>query len=508
MHEQVLIIGAGPTGLVLALWLTRLGVRVRILDKADGPGTTSRAFAVHARTLEFHDQMGIADDVAGAGSHARFLNIHFYRKLRARVPFGDFGSGLSQFPFILMLPQDEHERILGDHLKRQGVTVEWRTELLDFENNEEGIAARLKRADDLPETHEFAFLCACDGAHSTVREQLEVGFPGGTYDEIFYVADVVARGRLADREFHFTLTRIDFCGVFPLRGDNRLRLIGVVLPEARSASLITYQDIVPQVARTVDVTVEAVNWFSTYHVHHRIAGAFRRGRVFLLGDAAHIHSPAGGQGMNTGIGDAVNLSWKLAAVLQGRAGSALLDSYDPERRAVARRIVKTTDRIFAFQVSHYPGRHLVRWIFFTVWPSLMRLRLFSRLMFRTMSQIALNYRAGPLVEGRAGRVQGGDRLPWVASADGTSNFIPLRSLAWQVHVYGGASAEIRRLCDAHRLALYEAPWQQNFPAAGLRRDAVYLIRPDGYIAFAAAEQDAPALERFLAKPELRSRTVP
>ena len=124
---KVLIVGAGPTGLVLALWLIRLGIAVRIIDKADGPGTTSRAFAVHARTLEFHDQIGIAQDAVAAGDRTRFLNIHFYRRLRARVPFGDFGAGISPFPFLLMLPQDEHERILGDHLRRQGVAVEWRS---------------------------------------------------------------------------------------------------------------------------------------------------------------------------------------------------------------------------------------------------------------------------------------------------------------------------------------------------------------------------------------------
>jgi 2-polyprenyl-6-methoxyphenol hydroxylase-like FAD-dependent oxidoreductase len=160
---------------------------------------------------------------------------------------------------------------------------------------------------------------------------------------VFYVADVVASGTVANREVHFALTRDDFSGVFPLHGQNRLRIIGIVPSEVRSVAPITYDHIAPQVARTVDLNVETVNWFSTYHVHNRIAGSFRRGRVFLLGDAAHIHSRAGGQGMNTGIGDAVNLAWKLAAVLHGRAGTRLLDSYAPERSVVAHRIVATTD---------------------------------------------------------------------------------------------------------------------------------------------------------------------
>jgi len=449
--QPVLIVGAGPTGLVLALWLARLGVGVRLIDKADGPGSTSRAFAVHARTLEFYEQIGIAEPVIAAGDRMQVLNIHIGRKPYARVPFGNFGVGLSAYPFILMLPQDEHERILGEQLSRQGVEVEWRTELVDFSDEDDRVRTQLKRQDGAPQTCEAAFLCGCDGAHSLVREQLGAGFPGGTYDEIFYVVDVEAAGALANHEVHFALTKNDFCGVFPLHRNNRLRLIGVVPQEAQSRPHLAYDDVAPQVMRTVDLTVERLNWFSTYHVHHRIAGAFRRGRVFLLGDAAHIHSPAGGQGMNTGIGDAVNLAWKLADVLQGHAPDGLLNTYDAERRRVAERIVKTTDRIFAFQVARYPGRRLVRTGFFSLWPWLMRLPPFQRLMFRTMSQIVLNYRATSLSEGHAGRVQGGDRLPWVEVADGTPNFSLLRSLRWQVHVYGHAPAVIRSICRDHAL---------------------------------------------------------
>ena len=196
------------------------------------------------------------------------------------------------------------------------------------------------------------------------------------------------------------------------------------------------------------IDVERVNWFSTYHVHHRVADHFRKGRAFLLGDAAHIHSPVGGQGMNTGIGDAMNLAWKLAAVLHGRADASLLDSYEPERIAFARRLVATTDRAFTGVTS--PGaiaRRVRLHIVPLLLPLLFGFTAVRRLMFRTVSQTAVNYRASRLSEGRAGAVHGGDRLPWVKPTDdgAKDNFAPLTSLDWQVHVYGDASPEIRHV---------------------------------------------------------------
>jgi 2-polyprenyl-6-methoxyphenol hydroxylase-like FAD-dependent oxidoreductase len=177
MPEQVLIVGAGPTGLVLALWLTRLGIRPRLIDRADRPGTTSRAFAVHARTLEFYDQIGIAEQVIAAGDQMQVLNIHIRRKPIAQVPFGTFGGGLSAFPFILMLPQDEHEQLLGEQLQRQAVSVEWRPELAGFEERRESVRVVVRGPDGPPASCETAFLCGCGGAHSAVREHLGTGFP-------------------------------------------------------------------------------------------------------------------------------------------------------------------------------------------------------------------------------------------------------------------------------------------------------------------------------------------
>src|SRR6516164_3964866 len=344
----VLIIGAGPTGLVLALWLTRLGVRVRIIDKTADPGTTSRAVAIQARTLELYRQLDLASAVVEAGVKVAAANLWVGGANAARVPLGRLGQGFSPFPFALTYPQDAHERLLIERLDGLGVKVERRTELVRFEQQPEGVRAVLGRADGSEETCEAAYLAGCDGAHSTVREALAVGFPGGTYSGLFYVADVDAAGPAADGEIHVDLEEADFLAVFPLKGTGRLRLIGPVSWEPdREHRELTFDDVSPRAIRNLKLTIAGVNWFSTYHVHHRVAAKFREGRAFLLGDAAHVHSPVGGQGMNTGIGDAVNLSWKLAAVLNGGAPDSLLDTYEPERIGFARKLVATTDRVFA-----------------------------------------------------------------------------------------------------------------------------------------------------------------
>ena len=239
--------------------------------------------------------------------------------------FGAMGQGLSPFPYLVIFPQDEHERLLIDRLSETGIEVERRTELLGFEDDGERVRARLRRPDGTEEACEAAYLAGCDGAHSTVRDVLGIGFPGGTYTHVYYVADVAANGSVMDGELHVALDDTDFLAVFPMAGSGRARLIGTVREETQARrEPLAWQDVSPRMVERLSIQLERVNWFSTYHVHHRVADHFQQGRAFLLGDAAHIHSPVGAQGMNTGIGDAVNLAWKLAAVLHGRAGTPLL----------------------------------------------------------------------------------------------------------------------------------------------------------------------------------------
>jgi len=498
-NTGVLIVGAGPTGLVLALWLARLGIRVRIIDKTSEPGTTSRALAVQARTLEFYRQVGLADAVLSRGRKMTTINLWKRGQHVAHVVFGDMGRDLSPFPYALIYPQDEHERLLIDRLAETGVQIERQTELVAFEETAAGVRARLTRADGRTDTCDTGYLAGCDGARSAVRDGLRIGFPGGTYNHLFYVADVDARGTVMNGELHGALDATDFLIVFPLKDDGRARLIGTVRTDAeRQDGDLSWDDVSRRIIEWIRIDVQRVHWFSTYRVHHRVADQFRRGRTFLLGDAAHIHSPVGGQGMNTGIGDAVNLAWKLADVIHGRADASLLDSYEPERIAFARRLVASTDRAFQGVTTDRAIARYVRLnVVPAVAPAVFSFRAARRFMFRTISQIAVQYRDSSMSEGRAGDVHGGDRLPWVPpDENGLDNFTPLASLGWQVHVYGEATRSIRAACDERGLPLHVFRWRPAMGRAGLRSNAVYLIRPDGYVALASADVSGTAITSY------------
>jgi 2-polyprenyl-6-methoxyphenol hydroxylase-like FAD-dependent oxidoreductase len=563
-NHEVFIAGAGPTGLVTALWLRRLGVRVRIVDKADRPGTTSRAVAVQARTLELYRQVGLADDVLARGLDLGAVNLWVRGRHVGRAPFGDIGKGLSPFPFVLMYPQDEHETLLADHLARAGVTVERGVELLDFDERDGRVNLRTRDREGREREGQAAYLVGADGAHSTVRQRLGIGFPGGTYERVFYVADVKMRGPVADpgspdrsaglgwsHELHVALDDADLVAVFPLRGQGSARLIGTIRREAEGAAGLTWNDISHRAVERMRLTVDEVNWFSTYRVHHRVADQVRSGRAVLVGDAGHIHSPVGGQGMNTGIGDGINLAWKLAQVLSGQADARLLDSYEPERIAFARRLVATTDRAFTLVNRDGGLARLIRLgVVPRLLPGLTSRTAVRRFMFRAVSQTVINYRHSDLSAGHAGKVRGGDRLPWVPLVDvgaagdaagdvgaaagdvgvaaagagnvgaagepgGTpvhdrrpDNFAPLASLRWQVHVYGEAGDELRAAAERRGLPLHAFPWDARFEAAGLARDATYLIRPDGHVGLADPHARPETLERYLEALGLQQAPAP
>ena len=506
---DVLIVGAGPTGLVLALWLTRLRIRVRVIDKTTDPGTTSRAVVVQARILEQYDQLGLADAVVADGLPMTAVNLWAAGRKAARAPFGDLGAGLSPFPYALIYPQDEHERFLIAHLRAAGVDVERRTELVGFDDTGRGVRATLHGPDGSEQTCDAAYIAGCDGAHSRVRDVLAAGFPGGTYAHVFYVADVEATGPVMNRELHVALDAADFLAIFPLAASGRARLIGTVRAGAADPHrALAWEDVSKRIVERMHISVSRVNWFSTYQVHHRVASRFGKGRAFLLGDAAHIHSPVGGQGMNTGIGDAINLAWKLAAVLGDAAAPELLDSYEPERIRFARRLVATTDRAFTLvtrdgAIARFVRLHVAP----RVIPAAFALRASRRYLFGAISQIVVNYEDSTLSEGTAGNVKGGDRLPWIR-LDGEpgahrDNFAPLRTLDWQVHVYGEPGAEVARLCNDRQLPLRVFAWHREMRHAGLARNGLYLVRPDGYVALADRDARAATLRSYLDARRLR-----
>ena len=494
----MLVVGAGPTGLVLALWLTRLGVRVRVIDKAAEAGTTSRAIAVQARTLELYRQIGLADAVVTAAARVDAANLWVNGKRAARLVIGKMGAGVSPYPYFLSYAQDEHERLLVDRLAALGVKVERRTELKGLAQQPDGVRATLRDPEGREQICDVAYLAGCDGGHSSVRSAMGVSFPGSTYQGVFYVADVDARGPAVDGEIHVDIEDADFIAVFPLKAGGHVRLIGPLAADGTPAGReMTFDDIAKSAVSHLDLEMGRPNWFSTYHVHHRVASRFRDRRVFLLGDAAHIHSPVGGQGMNTGIGDAVNLAWKLAAVIRDGWNDRVLATYEPERIAFARRLVATTDRAFTFVTKRGRLARVVRTrVAPTVLSAAFRLPAMRRLMFRTVSQTVINYRDSALSSGEAGDIKGGDRLPWVTFADGSDNWKTLESVAWQAHVYGEATAIVREACDAAHVPLHVFPWNREAEEKGLSRGAAYVVRPDGYVGMANRVTERGAVAKY------------
>jgi hypothetical protein len=384
-----------------------------------------------------------------------------------------------------------------------GVAVERQTELVGYSDDGNGITARLRRPDGQEEECQARYLAGCDGARSLVRQTMGTGFPGGTYQQVFYVADMEGSGPAMNGALNVDLDDADFLAIFPLKGKGRARLVGTVRDErAEHPETLKFEDVSEHAIRQMKLEVRKVNWFSTYRVHHRVTDCFRKGRAFLLGDAAHIHSPAGGQGMNTGIGDAINLAWKLKAVLDGGATDALLDTYETERRAFAKKLVATTDKGFTLATAEGRIAAIVRTrLLPLVVPAVFGFAAARHYMFGAVSQISLEYRDSAISVGKAGDIHGGDRLPW-APVPGADNFDTIKQMTWQVHVYGTAGTALSAWCRMHAMPLKVFDWQAAHEKAGLAKDAFYLVRPDSYVALAHAAQHTEALDHYFARMEI------
>ena len=489
---DVLVVGAGPTGLMMACQLARRGVRVAIVDRHKGAAEQTRALAVHARTLEIYRWLGVADEALELGRKGDAINMWTLGRRMARLPFGDIGKGQSEFPYVLMLGQDDNERILGAKLRALGVEIQWRTELTAFTQHDDRVDATLRLPDGGTRTIAASWLAGCDGAKSPVRELSGIGFPGAPYEQVFFVADTVGTGSMVPGQLNVYLSEGGFHLFFPMRGEDRWRVIGILPRELAGREGVTFDDVVPSIRRHAgtDLAFSETLWFSTYRIYHRCAERFRDRRAFLLGDAAHIHSPAGGQGMNTGLQDAFNLGWKLAAVVQG-APDALLDSYAVERMPVAHRLLQTTDRAFMLAVSDTLTARMVRTrVVARVVALALRFEAFRQFAFRTVSQIGIAYPDSPLSQSIAtlpgGAPRAGDRFPYFDDV-----YARLDDTCFNLVVVGQpappTASALEGRVRVHTLATDRLP-----------APSFYLLRPDGHVGLVGATLDVDAVTRYLA----------
>ncbi|MBV8089701.1 MAG: FAD-dependent monooxygenase [Alphaproteobacteria bacterium] len=511
--ENVLIVGAGPTGLVLAHELTRDGVACRLIDKAAVRSAHSKAIAIHARTLETFQLMQIVDDFLAVGQPIDAIRLFGESDEIGHV---DLASTIpSRYPFVLSVPQNQTEQILEDRLAQRGVRVERGTELTHLEPRDGGVVTRL-RVDDQEQLAEFDWVMGCDGAHSRVRQALGIGFAGSTYPEHFLLADLRVAGGVDPTEARVWLHRDGVVALFPMPKD-RYRLVVADAP-----SEWTSEPTLRQCQELVEARVPGapalsdIGWSSMFRIHRREAAQFRQHRCFLLGDAAHIHSPVGGQGMNMGIQDAFNLAWKLSRVIRGVADPILLDSYEAERKPIDEAVIRQTDRATRLVAPHGGA---VRFLRDHMMSLLTRLPAVERRIGPALAGIAVDYRNSPIVEERAGglaEVLAGDRAPDVplARAEGGSVLQLYDLLAERRPVLldiGDPSERWPSVPGLHSIPLYHVAPTDSRQGALVDCDgevaahfgtapAAYLIRPDGYVGFHCRRRDvAAALPRYVSR---------
>ncbi len=512
METEVLIVGAGPTGLMLANQLARRGLRPMLIDRHPGPSLQTRALGVQARTLEIYAKLGLAQRAIELGRRGDGAHLWSQGRQIGAVSFGDAGDASTPYPYILVLGQDDNERIMGEKLREQGVSVQWNTELLAIEQHAAHAVATLKQPDGTMRKITAAWVAGCDGARSAVRTLNGIDFPGAPYEHVFFVADVTATGGMVAGEVNVYLWREGFHLFFPMRGTNHWRMVGIVPPQLREQEGLDFAAVTPSLRDEAGagLSIEACSWFSTYRIHHRAAARFRDRRCFLLGDAAHVHSPVGAQGMNTGLQDAYNLAWKLALVVQGWADAALLDSYQAERRPVAQRLLDTTDRAFRLVASDSPFAGLLRTqVLARIAAFAMRRPSVRRVAFRTVSQIGINYRRGPLsvetdqLPGKAPRA--GDRFPWMklqleAAGAVQDLFQALDDTCCNLLVFGRAPPPLPEMDGL--LRVHEIPVTAGNESEQARvhvpRSAFYLLRPDGHVGLCGRAVDAAAVRQYFA----------
>lgn len=554
---DVLIVGAGPTGLTMTCELLRRGITCRVLDKAAAPGMSSRAIGVQARTLEVFDRMGIMEDVLSKGVKIG-VKAFDHDTLLLHLKFRFLASDAIPYPFGLMLPQNMTEDLLIALLHKEGGAVERQKELTEIRQEAEGVVVTVHNLQDDSYTElRASWLIGCDGAHSRVRKAIGQAFEGSTYDEEYLLGDVDLDWQRSTEDVYVWMHREGQFAAFPLP-NNKWRLLATVPTtdgkDAPQSSVELLQRLMRERTGDSSTTISNPIWLSNFKINRRMVSSYRKGRVFLAGDAAHVHSPFGGQGMNTGIQDAFNLAWKLALVIKGKAPEALLDTYQQERLPIARKVLAETDqhtRIF------FANNRALRFLRDRVVIPLLNRGFVQRRMLWEASELGINYRNSPLTQTASGghaeqsgkkrwprhALRPGDRAPdgycvRLPHHDSTSFFQEFRETASQLVIFAGLShtetddAQIARIIqqvkdivgDEVKISLVvsqdksaeKLDWAETIlldpervlhTRYGASIPTLYFIRPDGYIGACYRLSEGKQLLEYLGQWFIQSKVA-
>jgi 2-polyprenyl-6-methoxyphenol hydroxylase-like FAD-dependent oxidoreductase len=539
---DVLVVGAGPTGLTLAAQLNRFGARFRIIDRAHDRAQESRALGVQARTLEILQQLGLGDSLVALGNKSAQVTIHVDGRAVASASLGDFAANDTRYPYILFVSQAETERLLLEHLTARGVRVERGVEFVDYEDDALGVSCQMRHGDGHEERLTVRYIAGCDGAHSTVRKRATIPFQGDAYLQDFMLGDVECDDSpdvpLAKGSIHPCVGGSGIAIFFPLGHPATWRVIAMSARSAEASGRrrgapdepLTDELSLAELQAAIDdatgggLRVHTPAWMTHFRLHHRQAAEYRRGRVFVVGDAAHIHSPVGAQGMNTGIQDAWNLGWKLPLVARGESIERLLDTYQEERWPVGRALLRYTDRAFSLVVRSLSPGKVSAWLRRTVpaqiLPLVLRSRQLRTLLFRFVSELDIAYRRSSAVrEGMPWLRRGpkaGDRLPEATLVTrGCEAFLHEQIAAPRFHlllcgpVDAWSARAVHDLLESYPLlAAHHLTTQGNgdhlvdatgdvLRLLGVSDAAQYLVRPDGHIAYRCAGHDLGGVDSYL-----------
>ena len=517
---DVLIVGAGPTGLMMACQLAKHKVSFRIVDKKESPSSYSGALVVHARSMEIFNQMGIAEKVMQEAIIANNIRIVFNGKETSRISLLNIGQGLTKFPNLYLLEQSKTEALLNEYISARDYVVERKTELIRFTQDETGVTSVLKLPNGKEETIKSQYLIAADGGESTIREQLNIPVIRKKHRVSLFIIDCKAEVDLPPDEICFSFSNRSTSGFFPMK-EGRKRIDGLIPKDLSGNTKITFNDIEKTFAERLRMKIRLYNpeWFSVSHPNQQYALSYQANRCFLVGDAAHTFTPVGAQGMNTGLQDAHNLAWKLRFVIQRKGNSSLLNSYSHERIIVAKKTARFTGRIYCLVTSRnvfyktvrvHLLPYLIKWIL----PFIQKQQKLRQFCFEAISEIGINYRKSSLSSysslgnfpSRAPKP--GDRLPYhmyIENDKEINNQEKINGMSFMLIAFTNSTLpqDILEIAEKYNNAVlietipltYET--KSLYSHFGIENSGCYLIRPDMYIAYRSALLNGQHLDTFL-----------